>query len=113
MSHTNYNAVSNKKPEVKNTIVPETKPVVLSTPEDNAVNTPTTTANPEPVFGFVTGCARLNVRENPNLDAPVLLVIDEDAEVIVVLEESTAEWYKVYANEQEGFCMKKYIEIDE
>lgn len=104
MKHTNYNAVSNKKTD--------DKPVVLSTPDDTAVNTPAAPVQPEPVFGFVTGCAKLNVRENPSIDAPVLLVIAKDTDVIIVPEESTAEWYKVYANEQEGFCMKKYIEID-
>lgn len=118
MSHTNYNGISTKNVkdelEVKANEPEETKvdtsPVVNENeidPEGKALY------EPEYILGIVTGCAKLNVRKQPSINADVLLVIGADSDVLVDLDESIGDWYKVYIDEQEGFCMKKFIELDQ
>lgn len=112
MSHTNYNSISAK---------PETAPEVTTTPnttlndtEKSGVPTPDTSnvpAPPPPIYGTVSGCTLLNVRENPSLNAKILSTIKKDSTVLVDLVNSTDEWYKVIVNDQEGFCMKQYITL--
>lgn len=60
--------------------------------------------------GVVTDCLRLNIRKTSSPDGEVLAIIDLLSEVLVDLEASTDEFYKVFtAAGIEGFCMKKYI----
>lgn len=68
----------------------------------------------EPLFGRVTDCTKLNIRENPESDADnVLGVIPVNAEVMIDESESTDEFYKVYTESGlEGFCMKEFIEVE-
>lgn len=109
MSHTNYNRISTDNAK------DETVTKVAETEIDNANNaTPEieSPAEPDIVFGFVDNCSKLNVRKSPSIKSDVLLVLNRDDEVIVRPDDSDDEWYAVYANEQEGFCMKKYITID-
>lgn len=66
----------------------------------------------EPLYGEVSGCARLNVRKEPDAEAEVLCVIEEGSEVVIVGSESTNEFYKVFtAAGVEGFCMKMFITL--
>lgn len=59
----------------------------------------------------VVNCDKLNVRMNPEKDANVLLIINKDDKV-TILEESNEVFYKVkLANNTEGYCMKKFIDI--
>lgn len=63
-------------------------------------------------IGIVINCVKLNVRKNADKDSEVLCVIEKDAEVIIDLENSTDEFYKVCTSSGvEGYCMIKYIEI--
>jgi uncharacterized protein YgiM (DUF1202 family) len=99
MSHTNYNGITSKN--------------------DNRASNVNAPVQPEPetveqeayISGTVFGCMKLNVRKDPNINADILFTIDKDTEVTIDTEESTAEWYKVFVNDQEGFCMKKYISL--
>lgn len=61
--------------------------------------------------GVVTGCMKLNVRENPNTDSNILAVINEGDEVTIDVNASTTEdFYKITtATGLEGYCMKSYI----
>ena len=62
--------------------------------------------------GVVTECVRLNIRETPSADGDVVAVIDLLTEVVVDLEGSTDEFYKIStATGVKGFCMKKYIAL--
>ena len=62
--------------------------------------------------GIVTNCRKLNVREEPKLDAPVICEVACQTELIIEEADSTEDFYKVCtAAGIEGFCMKKFIAI--
>lgn len=62
--------------------------------------------------GVVTECVRLNVRKTPSSDGEVVSIIDCLTDVVVDLESSTDEFYKIStATGVDGFCMKKYIAL--
>lgn len=64
------------------------------------------------VYGVVTDCLRLNIREAPKADAEIATVIDALSEVMVDMDGSTDEFYKVCtASGIEGFCMRKFIAV--
>lgn len=74
--------------------------------EAEAVNEPCTD------FGIVTDCLYLNVRKRPDINADVAAVIDALTQVVVDLDASTEDFYKVATSDRiEGFCMKKYITL--
>ena len=63
-------------------------------------------------IGVVVGCEKLNVRETPDSSGKIACVIEKGSQVCIDETESTDEWYKVCAkNGIEGFCMKKFIEV--
>ena len=63
-------------------------------------------------IGLVSNCKKLNVREKPTVEAPVVCEIVCQTEVMIDEKESTEEFYKVYtAAGIVGFCMKKFIAI--
>lgn len=89
-------------PDVDNDV---TVTATVTTPE-------VTPKEPEVIFGVVTDCTKLNVRKTPDATAPIICTIPRNAEVEVLFEESTDEFYKVLtATGVEGFCMAKYIAI--
>jgi len=103
MSNTNYTKFANQKPEV----APVEETVVETVLEE------TTEQKVEYLDGVVKHCKLLNVRVEPYTDAEVLRTIPVDTEVMIEPFESTNDFYKVYlADGSEGFCMKKFIEIE-
>lgn len=63
-------------------------------------------------IGLVSNCKKLNVREKPTVEAPVVCEIVCRTELMIDEKESTEEFYKVRtAAGIEGFCMKKFIAI--
>lgn len=67
----------------------------------------------DPVYGKVSGCKRLNVRSEATKDSDIVCTIDEETEVMVNLDESTVDWYKVcLADGIEGYCLAEFIGID-
>lgn len=63
--------------------------------------------------GVVSGCAKLNVRQKPSLKEKVVCVINKGDKVTIEKKGSNKEWLKVkLASGVEGFCMKKFIQID-
>lgn len=63
-------------------------------------------------IGLVSNCNKLNVREKPTVEAPVVCEIVCRAELMIDESESTDEFYKVFtASGLEGFCMKKFITV--
>ena len=66
------------------------------------------------VMGEVVGCEMLKVRETGYLDGSVICTIPKGTKVLVDEKESTLEFYKVCTESgAEGFCMKKYILLEE
>ena len=67
---------------------------------------------PDPVYGVIHNCAKLNVRKAPSADAEIVCVLDEGTEVRIDEDQSTDEWCNVtHASGIEGFCMKQYIAV--
>ena len=67
-----------------------------------------------PKIGFVIDCAKLNVRSEPYIDSDIVCVIPGSTEVEVDEENSTDDFYKICTySGVEGFCMKKYILLEE
>lgn len=61
------------------------------------------------INGIVDKCERLNVREKASVDSDILKVIDKGTEVIIDVEKSTDEFFKVSIDGVDGYCMKKFI----
>lgn len=63
-------------------------------------------------IGVVTGCGKLNVRKGPSSAALIVCEIERQTEVMIDESESTEDFYKVcLASGVDGFCMKKFIEV--
>lgn len=64
-------------------------------------------------YGLVVNCAKLNIREQPNPYGNVLCTIPHGAKVSFDPKKSTWNFYKVCTEHGiEGYCMKKYIEVE-
>lgn len=62
--------------------------------------------------GLVTGCSKLFVRTEPTKDCNPAGVINENDEVIIDMENSTNDYYKIVTTEGlEGYCLKTYIKM--
>lgn len=64
------------------------------------------------VFGVVTDCLRLNIREEPTKDSAVMAIVTCLDELKIDPDNSTDDWYAVCtASGVEGFCMKKFVAV--
>lgn len=85
--------------------------------EDLEIDVDGSVSAAEPVsdtlIGVVTGCKSLNIRTEPAKKSNnVVCVVDTETVVIIDLEDSTDEWYKVFTEAgAEGFCMKEFVKI--
>lgn len=62
--------------------------------------------------GIVDNCFTLNIRAEPEADSEILCVIPCLTEVLVEINESTDDFYKICTvSGIEGFCIKKYIAV--
>ena len=61
--------------------------------------------------GVVFGCMKLNVRVKPSKDSTVCYILNNGESVMVDLDESTEDFYKVYTINMDGYCMKEFISI--
>lgn len=126
MGHKNYSAFSEKKEKKENKEVIETptteevsfevsteEPIHEVEDEVNQVVEETTVETVNEVNGFVDGCDKLYVRKEPNTDSEPIATIDRSTSLVICLENSTEDFYKVKTSEGvEGFCMKKFININ-
>lgn len=126
MSKKNYRAMYNKPAEtdipevvsfvdeVEETTDPEETNVVMTPVVDEPAPEVETgdESNCEFTIGTVSGCVRLNVREEPDAYADIICVIPAKSEVQVCLDHEFEDWYHVCtAAGQEGYCMKQFITI--
>ena len=66
------------------------------------------------VVGYVSGCLKLNIREEGYPGANIVCVVPEKTALLIEVAESNDEWYKVYTETgMEGFCMKQYVTLSE
>lgn len=114
-NYKNYNSISAAKPaeEVVEAVEVKTEEPTPVVEEVKSEPTPVV-EQPKPevkqLTGNVAGCAKLNVRKEPNKDAEILAVINEGAEVVINKIKSTMDFYSVCtAAGIEGYCMKKFI----
>lgn len=69
---------------------------------------------PKKVSGTVVDCNRLNIRTKPSINSQPVGNVTVDSEVIVNINQSNNEWFKVITKDGvEGFCMKKYVKIEQ
>lgn len=62
------------------------------------------------IKGVVVNCNLLNVRSAPSLRSNVLDKISKGTEVRII-GDAQNNFYKVYVNNKEGYCVKDYIEV--
>lgn len=121
MAKHNYSQYSkpknDKKPVEYKTPEPEVKTTIDAqenyTLPDQETFMPEVVETTEPaktVKGAVSGCSKLNVREQPNAVAPIITVISVGSEVEIDKSKSNSTWLHVYtASGVEGYCMAQYI----
>lgn len=64
------------------------------------------------VYGEVSKCEKLNVREKPEPGAKVVCKIDVGTELMIDMTNSIGKWFKIYTESGvEGYCMNDYITI--
>lgn len=64
--------------------------------------------------GHITGCELLNVRKEPSTFSPVIALLTSSDSVTIQEKDSVSDFFKVTTNKGvSGYCMKKYIEIDD
>lgn len=107
MSHKNYSGFSRKKEEPQNHQI-SIDEITNETPVETVENTEET----KTVFGVVDGCDSLNVRKESNKESDVLCIINKSTKIVIDLENSTEDFYKVSTSQGiDGYCMKKFISI--
>ena len=110
MSRNDYTKFSNPRKFEANAVENQNGVAKVEEPVEPKVETQEV---PEPIVGVVVNCKKLNVREEPHIESDVLCVINNGDEVAVDIFETTEEFYKVCTEAGvEGFCMKKYIEVE-
>lgn len=71
----------------------------------------------EVVIGKVANCSKLNVRKGPSKKTDSIKVLEEGTLVFIDKRKSSSEFYRVNIengnNSINGYCMKKFIEIQE
>lgn len=108
----------NKKTQYNKYYVKEQKPEtsideiidsveVLPESEDHMVSAELVKENP---IGKVCKCSKLNVRERPLIDSPVICLINKDEEVEITKEFNN--WIEILTKDGiSGYCMSDYIEV--
>lgn len=109
-NYSNYSKPKTKPVDHESETVIEDQTVA---PEAMAISEPEISEVSETkLIGLVGNCARLNVREEPNTMANVVVVLEAGSEVQLTSEESINGFYKVtIADGREGYCMCDYISI--
>lgn len=64
-------------------------------------------------YGIVYDCGRLNLREKPNLKSKICAILENNTKVEIIKSFPSSDWYKVSINGITGFCLKRYILVEE
>lgn len=61
----------------------------------------------------VVNCSRLHIYSTPDLESEIICTIHHSTEIVIDLDSSTEDFYKIYtAIGAEGFCQKDLITIN-
>lgn len=109
MSKHNYNKYSRPiKSDPEPDVAVEPVEIDLGIEEETAPEV----AEAKSLIGKVSGCRRLNIRQEATTDSGILGVLEEGSEVMILHRETENEFYKICtASGIEGYCMVLYIEI--
>lgn len=111
MSHKNYSGFSKKKNQQHDQQISVDEVLELNESPVQEVEA-TITEEHVVVTGKVEGCERLNVRAESNKDSDVVCIINKSTEVVIDLENSTEDFYKITTSQGiNGYCMKKFITV--
>lgn len=100
-----YNEIEKLDNEITEEVVPSPEP-------DETVEAEAEAQESDLVIGVVKNCVRLNIREEPNISAPIITEVNALSELMVDLEKVAEKWYSVCTEAGiEGFCMKKFVAI--
>lgn len=103
----NYSKISTEKAKVE---VSEPKDKSTLDPiEPEVTEAPKAEIKPKVKKGIVTGCAKLNMRVAPSINAKIRGTLEQKTTVIILGEEG--EFYKIGNPENPDYCMKKYITV--
>lgn len=63
--------------------------------------------------GIVSGCSKLNVRTEANIESDVVCVLNSDSKVYVYLDDSTDDFYKIKTQDDVyGYCKKDFVWLE-
>lgn len=104
---------NDSEPVVEAKVEAKVDPVIKPVVEPKPVPQPQPAPQPKPTSfkAEVFNCVKLNVREEPSTDAPVIDILNAGYKVTVYPEQSKGEFCKVvsYTTGKEGYCMKKFL----
>lgn len=126
---TNYsNVSSNKKNKESKAVVPtinnaqkqvieDEDKIVTPTTNNEQTNTPESKVTVDPIIGYVSNCEKLNIRNAPDLDSEILIVVNKGTKVEISEELSNDEFYSVTAYCPDditviGYAMKDFITLN-
>lgn len=118
MSNTNYNKMSTQTTLLENDskvideVITDEEEIEITESEGEVISDEA--IMPETVNGIITNCVKLNIREKADINSKVLCVIPEGSEVTVHSGTLPNEWFSIITDSGiEGFCMSKYVTIEE
>lgn len=87
--------------------------VVLDVDSNDPIHSASMSSTEEvEMFGVVTDCLKLNIREKPDKNSGIVTVVTCLTELKIDPTMSTGDWYAVCtASGIEGFCMKKFVAV--
>lgn len=116
-NYTNYSSYANAGQKV----IKEDKAVAAAVEEETVDQEPVEEIEETPVveqeeeksvIGIVSDCKKLRVRADATTESAVICEIEESSIVVINMEESTDEFYKVHTEAgAEGYCMRKFVTI--
>ena len=115
--HYNNYSKSYSRPVEPETVIEEVETIpVEETPEELSMIEEAPVVESAPmmeVTGVVVDCSKLNMRFEPSSDSEIMCTLIRGTEVVIDEAESTDEFYAVCTPAgMEGYCMRKYIEVN-
>lgn len=72
-----------------------------------------TTPEPEVIYGTVTKCKALNIREEADVNSDKVCVVPAGTKVVIDNLDSAGEWYSITTEAGlSGYCLSEFISID-